>query len=212
MHLRAPITVTELRNAVAGMRSNTAPGPFGIDIGCLTYLLRVDFLAQLVAQGLQRLLEEPPTPALCATFLTAIPKPDRTTEVAANLHPILVTATWYRLLMRIFIARLSPALPVVMSSSQHGFCPGRSTSTALASILPVLEFTGTMGAGAVCALDIHKAYDSVNRAAMDVIAGHLGLTDNGFWRLMQVARDAGPVYITGHSTLAEPFTTSRGIK
>ena len=58
----------------------------------------------------------------------------------------------------------------------------------------------------------HKAYDSVNRTAMDTIASHLGLTGNGFWTLMTLARDAGPVYITGILALSEPFYTTRGIK
>ena len=114
-HLRAPITLDEVRNAVAGMRPNTAPGPFGIEVGCLTYLLRVDFLAGLITAGLQRLLDSPPAPDLLASYLMAIPKPDRPTNVPSNLRPISVTSTWYRLLMRIFVRRLSPELPQVMS-------------------------------------------------------------------------------------------------
>ena len=64
----------------------------------------------------------------------------------------------------------------------------------------------------LCTLDLHKAYDSVNRTAMDTIASHLGLTGNGFWTLMTLAHDAGPVYITGTSALSAPFYTAHGIK
>ena len=64
----------------------------------------------------------------------------------------------------------------------------------------------------LCALDLHKAYDLVNRTAMDTIASHLGLTGNGFWMLMTLARDTGPVYITGTLALSAPFYTTRGIK
>ena len=64
----------------------------------------------------------------------------------------------------------------------------------------------------LCTLDLHKAYDSVNYTAMDTIASHLGLTGNGFWTLMTLARDTGPVYITGTSALSAPFYTTRGIK
>ena len=64
----------------------------------------------------------------------------------------------------------------------------------------------------LCALDLHKVYDSVNRMAMDTIASHLGLTGNGFWMLMTLARDTGPVYITGTLALSAPFYTTRGIK
>ena len=55
--LRVPITLDEVRNAVAGMCPNTAPGPFGIEVGCLMYLVCVDFLVGLITSGLQRLLD-----------------------------------------------------------------------------------------------------------------------------------------------------------
>lgn len=64
----------------------------------------------------------------------------------------------------------------------------------------------------LCALDIHKAYDMVDRTTMDRIASRLGIGDNGFWRLLVAARDEGLVYITGGRGLSPPFTTSRGIK
>ena len=120
----------------------------------------------------------------------------------SNLHPILVISMWYRLLMRIFVCRLSPELPQVMSPTQHGFCPGRSTTTALTSLLPALEYLGAVAPKVLCALDLHKAYDSVNCSAMHTIASHLGLTGNGFWMLMTLACDAGPVYITGTLALS----------
>ena len=64
----------------------------------------------------------------------------------------------------------------------------------------------------LCALDLHKADDLVNRMVMDTITSHLGLTGNGFWMLMTLARDTRPVYITGTSALSVPFYTTRGIK
>ena len=127
-HLRAPITLDEVRNAVASMRPNTAPGPFGIEVGCLTYLLCVDFLAGLITAALQCLLDLLPAPDLFASYLTAIPKPDRPTNVPSNLRPILVTSAWYRLLMRIFVRCLSPELPHVMSRHNMG--------SALGAVLP----------------------------------------------------------------------------
>ena len=47
---------------------------------------------------------------------------------------------------------------------------------------------------------------------MDMIASHLGLTGNGFWMLMTLACDAGPIYITGTLALLAPFYTTSGIK
>ena len=114
-HLWAPITLDEVHNAVAGMCPNTAPGPFGIEVGCLMYLLRVDFLAGLITAGLQHLFGLLPAPELLASYLVVIPKLDHPTNVPSNLPPILVTSMWYQLLMRIFVRRLSPELLQVMS-------------------------------------------------------------------------------------------------
>ena len=76
----------------------------------------------------------------------------------------------------------------------------------------MLEYSGVAVPQVLCALDLHKAYDSVNRTAMDTIASHLGLTGNGFWMLMTLAHNTGPVYITGTSALSAPFYTTQGIK
>ena len=76
----------------------------------------------------------------------------------------------------------------------------------------MLEYSGAAVLQVLCALDLHKAYNSVNRTAMDAIASHLGLPGNGFWMLMTLARDTGPVYITGTLALSAPFYTTRGIK
>ena len=83
---------------------------------------------------------------------------------------------------------------------------------ALASLLPALEYLGAVAPQVLCALDLHKAYNSVNRTAMNTIASHLGLTGNSFWMLITLVHDTGPVYITGTLALSVPFYTTQGIK
>lgn len=72
--------------------------------------------------------------------MSAIPKPDRDPTMAANLRPIAVSSVWYRLAMRIFIARFTGELPGVYSLDQHGFCPSRNAITALHNVACTVEY------------------------------------------------------------------------
>jgi hypothetical protein len=75
-----------------------------------------------------------------------------------------VTSIWYRILVRVFVLRLNVFVPKLFSSQQHGFCPNRSTVTAIGSTLPTIENCKVLQKPVfMAAVDVNKAYDSVNR-------------------------------------------------
>ena len=99
-----------------------------------------------------------------------------------------------------------------MSADQHSFCPGRGCTTALASLLPVVDLARqAQRETVVMALDISKAYDSICRVHMDRILDWVGITDCYFYHLYCTARDEGTIYVTGSSALLTPFGTGHGI-
>ena len=123
---------------------------------------------QLLTTALQRSLDSGLQPEWLSTLFTALPKPGKSTALAKNLRPISVVSTWYRLIMRVFVACLRVGLHDVLSPEKHGFCPGRSAVTGVATLLPVLEQASHSPRGCyVLFLDIAKAYDSVDRYVMD---------------------------------------------
>ena len=125
-------------------------------------------LAQLLTAALQRALDSGLEPEWLSTLLTTLPKPGKSTALGKNLRPISVVSTWYRLIMWVFVACLRVGLHDVLSPEQHGFCPGRSAVSGVATLLPVLEQAGRSPRGChVLFLDIAKAYDSVDRSVMD---------------------------------------------
>jgi hypothetical protein len=64
----------------------------------------------------------------------------------------------------VFVIRLNKYIPDIFTSEQHGFCPGRSTATAMGSIVPTVELIrANKEVGYICAVDVNKAYDCVNR-------------------------------------------------
>ena len=188
----------ELRVALAGMRARSAPGVFALEVGLLQQLFRIPLFATVLMVVLSRLLLEGVAEPILATLLTAIPKDRPAAASAARYRPISVTSVWYRWLMRVFVARVSPAMATCAGPQQHGFVPGRSVCTALMSVLPVMDLSRARGSACVvAAADIEKAYDRVDRAAMDTIIAFLGLADNPFYRLYCRCRDRSEVFLTG---------------
>ncbi len=61
------------------------------------------------------MLESQVASPLLLSLLTAIPKPGRDTATATNLRPISVSSVFYRLLMKIFVNRLTPFVPMLFS-------------------------------------------------------------------------------------------------
>ena len=88
------------------------------------------------------------------------------------------------------MACLRVGLHDVLSPEQHGFCPGQSAVTRVASLLPILEQASWSPQGCyVLFLDIAKAYDLVDRSVMDQVMTYLGVSSSPFYHLYCAARD-----------------------
>lgn len=120
------------------MNSNATPGIFGLDVSTLGVLLANDTLGTLIVLLMNGLLRDNIDQKLLLTLLTAISK-GKGTDDPTLLRPISVTSVWYKLIGKIFVNRVSAWLPELYSRDQHGFCPSRSCSTALFTILQTIE-------------------------------------------------------------------------
>ena len=70
--------------------------------------------------------------------------------------------------MKVFVSRLTPMLPKLYTQAQHGFCPGRSRLTAVATLLPCFDQAHLQQRPLYgLALDLDKACDSVDRQRLD---------------------------------------------
>ena len=114
--------------------------------------------------------------------------------------------------MKVFMACLPPLLPGLLSADQRGFCQGRGCTTALASLLPVVDLArNAQCETVVTALGISKAYNSICRVHMDRILDWVGITDCYFYHLYCTVRDEGVIYATGSLALLTTFGTGHGI-
>ena len=62
------------------------------------------------------------------------------------------------------------------------------------------------------ALDVAKAYGSVDRDCLYTVLAHLGITDNPFFKLLWRSLVFGKSAVCGAGHLSESWTTTRGIK
>ena len=93
-------------------------------------------------------------------------------------------------------------MSVCAAPHQHGFCPGCSVTSALLLVLLVLDHAHNPGFPVVVAtVDVEKAYDRVDRCAMDSILSYMGVADNAFYLLYQACRDGSEVLLTGGGRL-----------
>ena len=100
--------------------------------------------------------------------------------------------------MRVFVARLLPAMPLCTAPHQHGFCPGRSVTSALLLVLPVLNLAHNPAFPVVvAAVDVEKVYDRIDCCAMDSILSYMEVADNAFYALYRACRDGSEVLLTG---------------
>lgn len=83
----------------------------------------------------------------------------------------------------------------------------------MASIIPVVEYCKARKLPTyLAAVDVNKAYDSVNRESLRSILAHTGLMTNRFIKLIFRAMTVGPIAVTGSTGLSDWFWASCGIK
>ena len=112
--------------------------------------------------------------SLNALFLTLIPKKCNAVYIK-DFHPINLVDSVYKLLSKVLANRLRAVLDNLISKSQNSFVGGRQI---LDSVLIANECLDSRLKsrllGAVCKLDIEKAYDHVNWEALLYLLRQMG--------------------------------------
>ena len=91
----------------------------------------------------------------------AIPKPGKDQKMASSYRPISLLSMCYKLLERIILHRISPAVYEILNIEQAGFRPGRSTQDQVLSLTTYVEngYQRRDKTGVVF-LDLTAAYDT----------------------------------------------------
>ena len=95
-------------------------------------------------------------------IIVSVEKPGKDPSLAANYRPISLLSVCYKLLERLALQRISPAVEGLLSPDQAGFRKCRSTCDQVAALTTFIEngFQQNLKTGAVF-LNLTAAYDTV---------------------------------------------------
>ena len=89
----------------------------------------ISFCVKWLAILLTRIISEKNLPKSWIIAKTvAIPKPGKDPKMASSYRPISLLSMCYKLLERIILHRISPAVDEILNIEQAGFRPGRSNT------------------------------------------------------------------------------------
>ena len=166
-HNSTPFTSTQVHDAIRSSSNSTAPSADGLTIHQLKHLgpLGTQYLTNLFNLSYSKAN----LPAIWKhAIILPILKPGKPKDHGPSYRPISLLCPASKVLEKLMHPRISTHLP--LAETQHGFRPGRSTSTAL---LPLVQKVVT-GFNQRCppqrtvamAVDFSKAFDTVNHTAL----------------------------------------------
>lgn len=110
-------------------------------------------------------------------YLKIIPKPGKDTSLSQSYCPMSLLHLGGNILFKILADRLTKILPDLIQPSQFGFIKGRSAAANIHNGMAVLEYAklNQQADMAVEALDVEKAFDSVNIQWLLQTMDHIGV-------------------------------------
>ncbi|KAL0293706.1 UNVERIFIED_CONTAM: Retrovirus-related Pol polyprotein from type-2 retrotransposable element R2DM [Sesamum radiatum] len=155
--LTAPVSSTEIRQAIFDIDETKAPGPDGYSAGFFKAAWSV--IGEEVTQALLdffrtgRLLKQ-----INATLISLIPKVN-SPSVVAEFRPISCCNVLYKAVTKILVQRMRSILHTLISPSQNAFVPGRSIGDNV--LLALVYNQRNLPPRCALKVDLRKAYDTV---------------------------------------------------
>jgi exonuclease III len=159
-----PFTELELIQAIKSMQNDKSEGPDGIAVEIDRYAAGEESRATLL-QAFNKILSTGNVPALLRdVVITVLYKGKGSKEDCNNYRGISLMAHRGKILERMILNRLHPALKDIVPVNQFGFTTGVGTADAIlisrvVGVSAEKEHTGLVR----CYIDLTKAYDKVNR-------------------------------------------------
>ena len=172
--LQIPISDDELRSTIRSLPLRKSPGPDGLPYEW--YQTFYDDLAPSLLLLYNSILSGTSPPASWhRTFLTLIPKPDRSPSLLSNWRPIQLSNCDAKIFSKLLANRLAPILPRLIHPSQAGFIRGRQAPDIAQHIRTVLSHAHDHPTdGILLFLDQEKAYDRLSHPYLNAALAAFG--------------------------------------
>lgn len=208
-----PLSVEELTPVVGSLKNNKSPGWDGLTSEF--YKKFWDQIKVLLVKVLDESYDNkilPPSMRMGVISLIPKPKPPPELRSLQNWRPITLLNTDYKIFTHAIKNRIMHALPKLISNSQSGFQPGRSTSDNLILMYLVLEHfqNNPEEEGILLEIDYQKAFDSVEHEFIDETLREMGFGER-LRSLVKIAFNACLSYANVNGHLSGPIYLSRGV-
>ena len=171
--LDMPVDLQELQQAIAAAASGKAPGLDGLPYEFYASVLHL--VGGSLVEALNVMLERG---ALSASLqrgaVRLLPKVPGAPE-ASQLRPITLLSCDYKLLTKVFVRRLLPILPTILTTHQLCSVPGRSIFDGCVALLSAVEACHRgRRPGFILNLDFFHAFDRVCLPYLDCVLEAMG--------------------------------------
>lgn len=209
--LGEPITITELRDAVAGMKRGKSPGWDGIPPEF--YFTFWEEMGQYLLAMFHKAIEVGAFfNDINAALIAVLPKPNKDTTQCGNYRPLSILNAEIKIFARILASRLEPHLTTLIKNDQTGFVKSRLASDNVRRLLHVIYAAQDIPSPcAVLSLDAEKAFDRLEWDYLWVVLQrfNLGTTFINFTKLLYSNPSA---MISTNGVISNKFPLSRSCR
>ena len=169
-----PFTMEEYQQVKRKISNGKAAGPDGIPPEVFK-LTNIDDIILEFANDLLNNLDKPEQWSI--NQIQPIPKSGDLSDVG-NYRGIALSAIAAKLVNKMLLNRIQPALDPLLRPNQNGFRPGRSTAAHILALRRVIEGVYSQNRKAIIVfVDFKKAFDSIHRGKMLEILRKYGVPD-----------------------------------
>ena len=156
-------SLAEVEEARKQVREGKAPGEDGI----MPEVLKRINIDDIILSFSNKLLLDNETPEQFSTLnILPIPK-SGDLSITSNYRGIALTSLVAKVINRMLLNRIRPVIDPKLRGNQHGFRPGRSTTTQVLALRRIIEGVKKKNLPAILTfIDFSKAFDSIGHKAM----------------------------------------------
>jgi len=174
--LDRPLTTDELHRAIRKGGGRKSPGRDGISNEFFKTNLE-GLKEEMLQIFTQMLVEQKLTELQKRGVIVCIPKSDKAVA-PVDFRPITLLNSDYKILARIVVGRVRPALVEVLHASQHCGVPGKSIFDAVATVRDAVAYAEMANAPlCVLSLDFKEAFDKISHKYLFTILQSFGFSD-----------------------------------
>ena len=166
-------TIQELCAAIKAAKPNKQPGPDGLTMELIKWLDNANRRVLLSVINSWWNTKTAPSALFMARVVPIFKKGD--TDIASNYRPISLLNSFYKIYMVMIRTRMQAATEHLLSKTQYGFRPSKSTSHAIYILRRIQDYSEIKGAKlSIAFLDWEKAFDKIQHDKLLVALGRLG--------------------------------------